>query len=67
MFFSHKIRKQVIPVETVPGIGEWIKDSSGGLNSNMMHLIHCKNFYKYSNVCPLRTIIAIKKFAVENM
>jgi hypothetical protein len=38
----------MIPVETVPGIGEGrIKESSAG---SMICLIHCKNLYECYNV-----------------
>jgi hypothetical protein len=51
----------MIPVETVPGIrGGGMKESSGGGDSSMIYLIHCKNFCKYSNVPPPSTTI-IKK------
>jgi hypothetical protein len=33
------------------GEGE-IKESSGEVNSSMIYLIHCKNFYKSHNVPP---------------
>jgi hypothetical protein len=43
----------MIPVETVPGIGGGgMKESSGGVNSNMIYLIHCKNLCKCHNVYP---------------
>jgi hypothetical protein len=52
----------MIPVETVPGIGGggW-KRAVKGVNSSMIYLIHCKNFYKYHNVAPPSTIIIIIK------
>jgi hypothetical protein len=41
------VNAKIIPVETVPGIGEGgMKESSGGANSSMIYLIHCKNLYK---------------------
>jgi hypothetical protein len=40
MYISGKMR----PVETTPGMEE--RGNDGGLNSSMMCLIHCKNFYK---------------------
>jgi hypothetical protein len=51
------VNSKMIPVEAVPGIrGEGMKESSGNVNSNVMYLIHCKNFCKYSNVPPPSTI-----------
>jgi hypothetical protein len=36
-----------VPLETVPGTqGEGMKENSGGVNSGMIHLIHCKNLCK---------------------
>jgi hypothetical protein len=32
-----------------------------GVNSSMIYLIHCKNFYNCYNVPPLSTIIKKKK------
>jgi hypothetical protein len=51
----------MIAVETVPGIqeGGW-KRAVDGVNSNRIHMIHCKNVRKYSNVDPL-SITIIKK------
>jgi hypothetical protein len=41
------VNVKLIPVETVPGIrGEGMKESARGVNSNMIHLLHCKNFCK---------------------
>jgi hypothetical protein len=50
----------MIPVETVPGIGGGMKESSGGVNSNMIYLIHCKNLCKCHNVLPSSTTIKEK-------
>jgi hypothetical protein len=48
---------EVIPVETIPAIGEGeIKENDEGVNSNMIYLIHCKNFCKFHNVFPSSTI-----------
>jgi hypothetical protein len=45
-------------VENVPGIrGRGIKESSGGVNSSVIYLIHCKNLCKCHNVYPFSTII----------
>jgi hypothetical protein len=45
--------KKMISVETIPGIGGGeMKKSSGGVNSSMVCLIHCKNLSKYYNVPP---------------
>jgi hypothetical protein len=39
--------------ETTPGKGgKGIKENDGGLNSSMIHLVNCKNFYKLHNVPP---------------
>jgi hypothetical protein len=46
------------PVETIPGMGGGeIKGNGGGVNSAMIYLIHCKNFYKCHNVPPPSTTI----------
>jgi hypothetical protein len=56
------INAKRIPVETVPGIGgngdkgEWWR----GMNSSMIHLIHCKNLCKCHNVPPPSTTIKRK-------
>jgi hypothetical protein len=53
------INGKMIYVETIPGMGGWgIKENGGGVNSNMIFLIYCKNFYECHNVPP--HIIAIK-------
>jgi hypothetical protein len=50
----------MMPVETALGIGgEGMKESSRGVNSGMLYLIHCKNFFKYSNVPPPSTTVII--------
>jgi hypothetical protein len=39
------------PIKTVPGMGaRWIKKNDGGVNSSMIYLIYCKNFYKCHKV-----------------
>jgi hypothetical protein len=45
------VNAKMKPIETVPGIrGGEIKESSGGVNSSMVYLIHCKNLCKCYNV-----------------
>jgi hypothetical protein len=45
------VNATIIPVETIPGIGE------GGIrNSSVMHLIHCKNLCKFHNLPPPSTM-----------
>jgi hypothetical protein len=57
-----KCNAKVIFVETVPGIGGGeIMQSSGGVSSHMLNLIHCKNFCKCHNVPPPITTIKGKK------
>jgi hypothetical protein len=54
---------KMIPVESVPGIGEerW-KRAVEGVNSSMIYLIHCKNLCKCYNVPPpSRTIKKVLK------
>jgi hypothetical protein len=47
------VNTKMITVETVPGIdGGGMKESSGGVNSSMIYLIHCKNLCKCYNVPP---------------
>jgi hypothetical protein len=49
------IHAKMLPVETIPGMGEWgTKENGGGVNSSM---IYCKNFCKCHNVPPLSTTI----------
>jgi hypothetical protein len=51
----------MIPLKTIPlRREEGIKESSGGVNSSVIYLKHCKNFYKCHNVPPLSTIQKIK-------
>jgi hypothetical protein len=40
-----------------------LKESSGGVNSSVIYLIHCKNFCKCHNVLPPSTIKKEKKKA----
>jgi hypothetical protein len=41
------VNAKMILVETVTGTrGGGIKESSGGVNSNVIYLVHCKNFCK---------------------
>jgi hypothetical protein len=48
----------MIPIETIPGMGEGgIKETSGRVNSSMIHLRHCKNFCKCHNIPPSSTTI----------
>jgi hypothetical protein len=43
----------MIPVETIPGLGEGgIKENDGGVNANMIYLVYYKNFCKCHNVPP---------------
>jgi hypothetical protein len=40
------VNAKMIPVETIPEIGGGrIKESSGGVNSNIIYLVHCKNLW----------------------
>jgi hypothetical protein len=53
---------KVTPVEeTTPGMGREIRSSVEGVNSSMLYLIHCKNFYKCHNVPPPSTKIKERK------
>jgi hypothetical protein len=42
------------PDETIPGMGEGIKENDGGVN---LAMIYCKNFCKCHNAPPSATII----------
>jgi hypothetical protein len=45
--------QKMTPVETAPGMGGGeIQENDGGVNSNMIYLIYCKNFCKCHNVPP---------------
>jgi hypothetical protein len=57
------VNAKMIPVETIPGIGGGgMKERGEGVNSNLIYLIHCKNFYKCKchNVSPSSTTIKEK-------
>jgi hypothetical protein len=48
---------KMMPAETVLGMEGGIdKREMEGINSSMMYLIYCKNFYKCHNVPPPSTI-----------
>jgi hypothetical protein len=54
MYINGKMRS----VETMPGMeGGGIKENDGWVNSSMIYLVYCKNFYKCHNVPPSSTII----------
>jgi hypothetical protein len=39
------------PAETIPEMGRGrIKENDGGVNSTMIYLTYCKNFYKSHNI-----------------
>jgi hypothetical protein len=47
------VNPKMIPVETVPRIGGGgMEESSRGVNSSIIYLIHCKNLCKCYNVPP---------------
>jgi hypothetical protein len=47
------VNEKMIPVKTSPGMwGGGIKENDGGVNSNMMYLIFCKNSGKCHSVPP---------------
>jgi hypothetical protein len=55
------VNGKMIPVETVPGMGEEGKRKMvEGVNSIMTYLIYCKNFCKCCNVLPPTTTIKKK-------
>jgi hypothetical protein len=59
------------PVETIPGRGKRrLKGMMEGVNSSMICLIHCRNFYKCHNVPPpstrIKKLIKKKKFSNLN-
>jgi hypothetical protein len=41
---------KMIPVETIPRIGEGRIKNIEGVNSKMIYLIHCKNLCKCHNI-----------------
>jgi hypothetical protein len=52
------VNAKMIPLGTIPGVGRGgIKECSGGVNSSMIYLMHCKNLCKCHNVPPLSTTI----------
>jgi hypothetical protein len=52
------VNAKMIPVATVPGIGEgWWKTAQEGVSSSMIYLIHCKNLWNCYNVPPPSTTI----------
>jgi hypothetical protein len=56
------VNAQMMPVETAPGMGEGgYSTMMEGVNSNMIYLIHCKNFCKCHNVPPSSTTIKKKE------
>jgi hypothetical protein len=45
------VKGKMTPVETIPEMeGGGIKEGSGGVNSSMIDLLHCKNLCKCHNV-----------------
>jgi hypothetical protein len=46
----------MIPAETIPGMGRGKGKRWREVNSRVMYLIHCKNFWKCHNVPPQSTI-----------
>jgi hypothetical protein len=57
------VNAKMIPVETVPGVGggKMKETGRGGVNSNVIYLIHCKNLCKCHNVPPPSPEIKEKK------
>jgi hypothetical protein len=55
------VSRKMIPAETILGMeGMGIKENDGGVKSNTIYLIYCKNFCKCYNILP--PSITIKKF-----
>jgi hypothetical protein len=52
------VNVKLVPVETIPGMGGG-GNKGEGVNSSMIYLIHCKNFWKCYNVPSPRTTIKI--------
>jgi hypothetical protein len=54
----------MIPVETIPGMGGGGKkgNGGGGVNSSIIYLVHCKNFYRCHSILSQST--TIKKFQI---
>jgi hypothetical protein len=50
----------MVPAETVPWMGEKMKESSRGVNLSIIYFIHCKNLCKCYNVPPHSTTIIFK-------
>jgi hypothetical protein len=47
------VNVKMIPVETIPEMGEGrYRRPVEEVNSSMIHLIHCKNFFKSHNIPP---------------
>jgi hypothetical protein len=56
------VNAKMIPIRTIPGMGEeGIKENGGGVNLSMIYLIHFKNFCKCHNVPSPSTTIKEKK------
>jgi hypothetical protein len=54
-------------IETIPGtVREGIRENGAGVNSSMIYLIHCKNFYKCHKILPPSTIIKNFQKSVAN-
>jgi hypothetical protein len=50
------VNAKMIPVGIVPGIGGGgIKETSGGVKSSIIYLMHCKNPCKCHNISPTST------------
>jgi hypothetical protein len=50
---AHYVNAKMIAVETTPGMGGgMIRRAVEGVNSSMIYLIYCKNFYKCHDVPP---------------
>jgi hypothetical protein len=41
---------KIIPAEAISRMGGGMKESSRGMSSNILYVIHCKNFCKCCNV-----------------
>jgi hypothetical protein len=58
MYVDGKMRT----AEMIPGMtGECVNGNGGGVNSSMIYLIYCKDFYKFHNVLPPSTTIKKSK------
>jgi hypothetical protein len=59
MYVNGKMR----PVETISGMGvREIKRMMKGMNSDIIYLLYCKNFYKCHNVQIMYVILFFKRF-----